>query len=82
MVLSSVYYKEILSCQIDGPSQQMLIYSIVGFGIFSLIMSIMFFAGFISCIAFMCESRRLRREMENAEGEPIEIGHFNEEELN
>ena len=34
------------SCKLAADGNQMLIYSIVGFGIFSLIMTILFCAGF------------------------------------
>ena len=66
VIVASVNYDKIKSCKFPDVSQQMLIYSIVGFGIFSLIMSILFFAGIISCIAFICEAHRLRRNY----GEP------------
>ena len=79
VIVASVNYEAINSCKLAENGNQMLIYSIVGFGIFSLIMSILFFAGFFSCIAYMYEMRRYRRQLERVQEEAENDSELNEQ---
>ena len=79
VIIASVYYEAINSCKLAADGNQMLIYSIVGFGIFSLIMTILFCAGFFSCIAYIYETRRYRRQLERVQEEAENDSELNEQ---
>ena len=63
IIIASVNYKKITGgvCQLQLDGNSMFIYSIVGFGIFSIIMTILCVAGLCSCLFMCCEWRKRER---------------------
>ena len=60
IIIASINYKKITGgvCKLQLDGNSMFIYSIVGFGIFSIIMTILCVAGLCSCMFMCCEWRK------------------------